>query len=215
MAANLVPPPLAHMLSPAGPRPVAGSGPQPVLVIPQSSPGAPLRTGGRRGRWVIAAVVVLIAAAVATAAWRSSHATPTMHYVTTPVTRGSVTRAVTASGSVNPETTIQVGTYVSGVIQKLSCDYNTPVRKGQLCAKIDPRPYQTVVDQDRANLSTARAQLAKDQTSLAYAKLTLDRTTGLRERGIVSQDALDSAKSAYDQATAEVDLDKSDRKSVV
>jgi HlyD family secretion protein len=110
---------------------------------------------------------------------------------------------------VNPEITIQVGTYVSGVIQELHCDYNTVVRKGQLCAKIDPRPYQVVVDQDRANLSTAKAQLTKDQTSMALAKLTYDRNVDLRARGIVSQDTLDSAKSTYDQAAAQVDLDKS------
>ena len=140
--------------------------------------------------------------------WQSAHATTPVHYATAKVTRGSVTRTVTASGSVNPVTTIQVGTYVSGVIQELYCDYNTQVRKGQLCAKIDPRPYQTVVDQDAAALSTAKAQLAKDQTSEEYAKLTHDRTAELRQRGIVSQDTLDSAKNAYDQAVAQVDLDK-------
>ncbi len=156
-------------------------------------------------------VVLLTAAVVAIAgqAWRVARTPATVRYVTVPVTRGSVTRAVTASGSVNPVTTIQVGTYVSGVIQELYCDYNTVVRKGQLCAKIDPRPYQTIVDQDRANLSTAKAQLLKDQTNLTYAKLTYDRNAGLRERGIVSQDTLDAAKSTYDQAAAQVTLDQS------
>jgi HlyD family secretion protein len=155
--------------------------------------------------------VTLVCVALAAAAWetwRAQHTVPTVHYVTAPVTRGSVTRAVTASGSVNPVTTIQVGTYVSGVVQQLYCDYNTQVRKGQLCAKIDPRPYQTLVDQDKANLSTARAQLAKDQTNLDYATLTYHRTSDLRTRGIVSQDTLDSAKSAQDQATSQVELDK-------
>jgi HlyD family secretion protein len=131
-----------------------------------------------------------------------------VRYVTVPATRGDVTRAVTASGSVNPVTTIQVGTYVSGVIQELRCDYNSVVRKGQLCARIDSRPYQVIVDQDRANLSTARAQLAKDQTNLALAKLTYARTDDLRGRGIVAQDALDTAKSSYDEAAAQVELDK-------
>jgi HlyD family secretion protein len=158
---------------------------------------------------VLAISALAVLAATAVVMWRASHATAMVRYVTAPVTHGGITRAVTASGSVNPVTTIQVGTYVSGVIEELFCDYNTQVRKGQLCAKIDPRPYQTVVDEDRANLSTARAQLAKDQTNLQYAKLTYDRTTELRERGIVSQDTLDSAKSTIDQATAQVDLDQS------
>jgi HlyD family secretion protein len=113
------------------------------------------------------------------------------------------------SGTVNPVTTVQVGTYVSGVIQELLCDYNTPVRKGQLCARIDPRPYQTVVDQESANLSTAKAQLGKDLANLNYTKLTDERTQDLLQRGIVSQDTLDSAKTAYDQAQAQIELDKS------
>jgi multidrug efflux pump subunit AcrA (membrane-fusion protein) len=150
-----------------------------------------------------------VAVVVAFEAWQNAHATTTVRYITAPVTRGAVTRAVTASGSVNPVITIQVGTYVSGVIQQLYCDYNTVVRKGQLCAKIDPRPYQVIVDQDRANVSTAKAQLTKDETSLALAELTYDRTVDLRTRGIVSQDTLDSAKSTYDQALAQVELDKS------
>src|SRR6187200_827236 len=87
---------------------------------------------------------------------------PAPHYVTGTVTRGDVQRTVTASGTVNPMTTVQVGTYVSGVLQDLHCDFNTEVKAGQLCAKIDPRPYQSIVDQETAALGTARAQLAKD-----------------------------------------------------
>ena len=116
--------------------------------------------------------VITVAAIVAIDACQYAQATTSVRYVTAPVTRGAVMRTVTASGSVNPLTTIQVGTYVSGVIHELYCDYNTLVRKGQRCAKIDPRPYQVIVDQGRANLSAARAQLTKDRTSLALAKLT-------------------------------------------
>ena len=185
-----------------------GPGPQPAPV-PRATPTAPVRFHGRRRWWVFAALAALLAAGAAGEAWRVSTAVVPVRYVTAAVTRGAVTRAVIASGSVNPEITIQVGTYVSGVIQELRCDFNTQVRKGQLCAKIDPRPYQMILDQDQANLSAAKAQLAKDETNVAYACLTYERTMGLRERGIVSQDALDGAKSAYDQATAQIELDKS------
>ena len=57
-------------------------------------------------------------------------------------TRGAVTRTVTATGTVNPVLTIIVGSYVSGTIQDIHCDYNTQVKKGEVCATIDPRPYQ-------------------------------------------------------------------------
>lgn len=133
-----------------------------------------------------------------------------MHYVTAAVTRGAVVRTVTATGSVNPVTTIQVGTYVSGVIQQLYCDYNTRVRRGQLCARIDPRPYQTVVEQSKANLSTAKAQLTKDQTNLEYAKLTYERNTALLAGGLVAQDTVDAAKSTFTQAAAQVELDNAE-----
>jgi len=186
-------------------------GPSPQLVprMPRPAPMVVAPVRRHRSRWVLAISVVAILGTAAVEMWRMSNAPATVHYVTAPVTRGGISRAVTASGSVNPVTTIQVGTYVSGVIQELFCDYNTQVRKGQLCAKIDPRPYQTIVDQDRANVSTARAQLTKDQTNLRYAQLTYDRTTELRERGVVSQDTLDTAQSALDQAAAQVELDKS------
>src|SRR5437016_4984218 len=67
-------------------------------------------------------------------------------YVTMPVERGSITARVTATGSVNPVKTVQVGTYVSGPIQVISVDFNSPVQRGQLLAKIDPRPFQVTVD---------------------------------------------------------------------
>ena len=155
------------------------------------------------------AAVLLAAAGALPEVWLHTRATPSVHYATAEVSRGSVARAVTGSGTVNPVTTIQVGTYVSGVIQELFCDYNTKVTKGQLCAKIDPRPYQTVVDQELATLETAKAQLVKDQTNLAYAKLTYKRNLALQQRGIVPQDTADSARSVSDQAQAQIDLDQS------
>jgi len=190
---------------------VPGPGPHTAAAISSDTLPRPARAHPRlrRRRWVtLLCLVLTVTAAAGIEAWRNSHRAPAMRYITTPVTRGDVTRAVTASGSVNPVNTIQVGTYVSGVIQELHCDYNTVVRKGQLCAKIDPRPYQVIVDQDRASLSMAKAQLGKDQTVLSLAKLTCDRTADLRARGIAAQDALDTARSDYEEAAAQVELDK-------
>jgi HlyD family secretion protein len=94
------------------------------------------------------------------------------------------------------------------VIQDLQCDYNTQVKKGQICAKIDPRPYQTVVDQNKANLAVAKAQLEKDKANLAYTKLGLDRAAKLVQTKAVSQDTYDNAKSTYDQALATITFDE-------
>jgi HlyD family secretion protein len=143
----------------------------------------------------------------AIAAWWASSSRSAIDYTAVSVTRGAITRAVSATGTVNPELTIIVGTYVSGVIQQLYCDYNTEVKKGQLCAKIDPRPYQALVDQNKANLAVARAQLEKDKASLTYAQVSLDRNARLVQTKAVSQDAYDSAKSVYQQAQAQVEFD--------
>ena len=131
-------------------------------------------------------------------------------YITAPVTRGAVARAVTATGTVNPVVTVQVGSYVSGVIERVLCDYNTHVAKGQLCAQIDPRPYQTVVDQDRANVAAAQAQLEKDRTAAQYAQISYARNADLGKRGIVAQDVVDQSKTTADQAKAQLEVDSTE-----
>jgi HlyD family secretion protein len=185
---------------PAKEREIPGK-PVPASTIPS------LKTGFRK-HWLIAGLASLLAVAIAGTTWWALAARNPVHYVTAQVTRGAVSRAVTATGTVNPELTIIVGAAVSGVIQELSCDYNTQVKKGQVCAKIDPRPYQTVVDQNKANLAVARAQLEKDKANLAYTKTALDRYAGLLQTHAVSQEAFDNAKNAYDQAVAQIDFDE-------
>src|SRR5262245_10946215 len=161
---------------------------------------------GRVGTWSVALGLIAVSA-LGYLLWRRDPAQPT--YVTAEVRRGPVVRTITTTGAVDPVITVEVGAYVSGTIQSCSCDYNTKVRAGQLCAKIDPRPYQVVVDQDAANLANAQAQLKKDQASLAYAKISYDRDKGLLHHGIVSRDTVDNDKSTYDQAVAQVKVDES------
>ena len=158
--------------------------------------------------WAIGAVVALMLAVAAISVWWSVGSSSEIRYATVPVTIGPIARSISATGTVNPELTIIVGTYVSGVIQELSCDYNTQVKRGQSCAKIDPRPYQSMVDQGKANLAVAKAQLEKDNASLIYAKLSLGRLATLVQTNAVSRDAYDNAKSVYDQALAQIAFDE-------
>ena len=161
------------------------------------------------GAWIIGGLLslLLFAGLVGTLLWASGgHAG--VQYATAPVTRGPITRSVTATGTVNPVLTIIVGSYVSGVIQQLYCDYNTQVKQGQICAKIDPRPYQSVVNENKANLAVQKAQLEKDKADLVYLKLTYERNAHLLKTYAASQDAVDNAKSAYDQAQAQIALDE-------
>lgn len=158
--------------------------------------------------WAIAAGVALMLAVATISVWWSVGSGSGIRYATAPVTIGPIARSISATGTVNPELTIIVGTYVSGVIQELSCDYNTQVKRGQSCAKIDPRPYQSMVDQGKANLAVAKAQLEKDKASLVYAKLSLERHATLVQTNAVSRDAYDNAKSVYDQALAQITFDE-------
>ena len=158
-------------------------------------------------RWLVIPAALLLVLAGG-AAWWSLGGSPAIHYATVPATQGAVVRTVSATGTVNPELTIIVGSYVSGVIQSLSCDYNTKVKTGQVCATIDPRPYQSLVDQAKANLDIAKAQLEKDKALLVYAKINSERRATLVAKESESKDIADLALSAYDQALAQIGLDQ-------
>jgi HlyD family secretion protein len=181
-----------------------------IVPFPASEQPAKVPTP-RRGiaaRWLIGVGAALILVAAGLGVWWSVGSGTAVRYVTLPVTIGPIARSVSATGAVNPELTIIVGTYVSGVIQELSCDYNTQVKRGQVCAKIDPRPYQSIVDQGKANLAVAKAQLEKDEASLIYAKLNLGRLATLVPTNAVSKDAYDNAQNVYDQAVAQITFDE-------
>lgn len=180
--------------------------PSKLVPFPVTPPIMPKPRG--RKYWLVAGLLSLLIVAIAAATWWALGERSSVHYVAAPVAKGAVIRAVTATGTVNPELTIIVGAAVSGFIQQLYCDYNTRVKKGQVCARIDPRPYQSVVDQNKANLAVAKAQLEKDKANLTYAKLALGRAATLVPTHAVSQDAYDSAKSAYDQALAQITFDE-------
>jgi HlyD family secretion protein len=158
----------------------------------------------KNSTWMLAIAVIIVVAGV----WfffGGSTAAPKI--VTAEVTEGPIVRSVTATGTVNPVITVQVGTYVSGPITAIFADYNAPVKKGQAIAKIDPRPYQVTVDIAHATLANSIAQLGKDQADLDYKKITHDRDLELYKADAVSKDTVDSANSAWQMAVAQVKLD--------
>ena len=178
---------------------------QMARLPPAAAPAVAPRRRLRRGA-VGAAVLLLLG--LGGGWWWTTSRPAAARYLTAEATRGDITRTVTATGTVNPVLTVIVGTYVSGVIQTISCDYNTEVKQGQVCAKIDPRPYQAVVDQDKANLDIAKAQLGKDQAALAYAEVNYQRNRILAQRDYASKDVADNARNLYEQARAQVALDR-------
>lgn len=120
----------------------------------------------------------------------------------------AVAKTISTTGTLGPVATVTVGSQISGVVQEVSCDFNTAVKKGQLCAKIDPRPFQRAVDQARANLANAKATLEQHEASLAYVKASYERSSTLVQRGVVSKDAFESVQSNFGQARAQIEVDK-------
>jgi len=169
-----------------------------------SSPAGAAALGARRIALLAGGAVLLLALLLAW--WTHTRPAPETGFVTEPVDRGPIEVAVTATGTVNPVTNVQVGTYVSGPILQLFADYNSPVTKGQLVAKIDPRPFQVKVQQADAGVATAQATAAKARADLGIKQLAFERNRVLRQRNLIAQNDLDTAKSDYEQAQAQLAL---------
>ncbi len=118
-------------------------------------------------------------------------------YITEKVTRGDIVTAVTATGTLNAVTSVNVGTQVSGRITTLFADFNSPVTKGQTIARIDPALFQAQVDQARANLANAKANLEKAAATEVDGKRTWDRYVNLFGRDLVAKSQMDAAETAY------------------
>ena len=157
----------------------------------------------RRLLAVSGALLILLAAVL----WWWLGRAPPLHYVTARVTRGDIQRTVTMTGTLNPIVTAQVESYVSGNIKTWTCDYNTIVRIGQICATIDPLPFQVVVDQDTASLHSAQAALAKDRVAVANQEQIYAYDQKLIGEGIVSQEQINTDKATLEQDRAQVKLD--------
>lgn len=139
--------------------------------------------------------------------WRwFSAAPPPLQYKTVLVDRGPVVSMVTATGTVNPVVSVQVGSQVTGKIKELYADFNSVVTKGQLIAQIDPALFQARVASARAALKTARGNLAKSRAQLAQRTLELRRMETLRAQQFVPQSDLDLARTNHKDASAQVEV---------
>jgi HlyD family secretion protein len=125
-------------------------------------------------------------------------------FVTAKVDRGRISARVTASGTLSALVTVQVGSQVSGRIQNLYVDYNSPVKKGQLIAQIDPQLYQATADQANANLMAANANLAKAKVQNQDTERQAKRADELVAQKLISQAERDTARANADAAAAGV-----------
>lgn len=125
-------------------------------------------------------------------------------YITVPVEKRDITSICTATGTINPVTTVSVGTQVSGKISALHADYNTPVNKGQLIAEIDPAAFTAQLGQARANLLAAQAALEQAEADRTDSRRNLGRMRQLHAEQVVGQSELDTADTRHAVAEAQV-----------
>jgi HlyD family secretion protein len=116
-------------------------------------------------------------------------------YTTGVARKGSIINIITASGTIQADTTVAVGTQVSGVVRKIYVDFNTPVRKGQLIAELDKTPLETQVQQAEASLEDAKSEVE-------FQKVTFERYKALLDKKLVAQADFDQVKYNYDKAKA-------------
>ena len=161
-----------------------------------------------KNKWTIIGAL-LIAISALTAFKLESNKAP--QYFTEKVTKGDIQNVVQATGTINAVTTVQVGSEVSGTIQKLYADFNSHVSKDQIVAQIEPSLFQGAVLQAKAdlgdgqaNLAVAKANLNKAKAGAVQAKQDLDRYQALAAAGVVPAQQLDAAKATSQSDDAAV-----------
>lgn len=188
-----------------------------------SLPAPLVGTIGKIPKWLLAAIaaLVIVGFIAGTIVLVRGNAAPQV--VTTPVVRQTLTQSVTASGTVNAQNTITVGTQVSGTIAELDVDFNSKVREGQVLARIDPSTFQAQVNQASAAVAQAQAQanaasanasgasssiavsnaaVAKARDALVLAQQTYNRDNALLKQGYIAQSAVDADSANLTQAQA-------------
>jgi len=153
-------------------------------------------------KYILLTIIILCCAGVATFFY--FRRTPEISYRTVKIEKGTVVSTVSATGSLSAVTTVQVGTQVSGTIQKLYVDYNSHVKKGQPIAEIDPSLFRATVEQAQGNHLAAEANLQKARVARIEAERTLARNKKLLADGIISQGDYDAAETSFLSATAVV-----------
>ena len=155
--------------------------------------------------WIAAASVIGVGGA---GWWQLSDSPKEPPYVTTPVQTASITQVVSSTGTLQAVVTVQVGSQVSGTIEKLFADFNTKVKAGQIVAQLNQDKFRAAEDQARANLLAAQSNIEKSKVGVADTLRTLERNRQLRTKDLMAQSDLDAAQAAYDAAVAQVEVNR-------
>jgi HlyD family secretion protein len=158
-------------------------------------------TRKRTMMWMLASVGLVATAGAGVATRASTASKPTI--TTVEVTRGSLVQSVSATGSLEAVTTVNVGTQVSGTVQSLYADFNDLVRKGQVLARLDPSLFAARLEQARANLLSARANVDRARASVDDTRQKYERAKELAAEKLLPTSDLETAKANFDGAVAQ------------
>ena len=142
-------------------------------------------------------LVAIVGAVVLGIAWWRHRAGPPPVFTTISVTRADLTQSVTATGTLESVTSVDVSSQISGLIAEVLVDYNSPVHTGDVLARIDPSSYEQRVKQAEADVASARA-------AHQLSRLNTERTRELRTKNLVSQQELDQSEAQFAQAQAQL-----------
>lgn len=167
-------------------------------------------------RYILAILAFFILAG-AFITYRSLHPANNIPYTLAKVKKGALVQKVLATGTINPEVTVQIGSQVSGTVKEIYVDNNSPIKRGQLLAIIDPDAFQAQLAQAVASLDSAKATLARQEANLLYSKALLEkadvqlneaetnlnRMRKLFNEGAISKSQLESTETSFSSARAE------------
>jgi HlyD family secretion protein len=155
--------------------------------------------------WIVLGLVVLVGGGIGIWKWRQhAAASGAPRFETVAVDRGPIVAKVTATGTLSALVTVQVGTQVSGRIKQIMVDFNSPVKKGQVIAKIEPSLFAAALESARANYLAAQGTVAKLEAQAENAKVQYDRAVALFDRKAIAQADLDTAKATMRAANGDV-----------
>jgi HlyD family secretion protein len=160
-----------------------------------------LEPARRRPRWMFAALALLIVVAIVASIVVVRSRAGAVTYTTVPVQTGALAQTVTASGTLNPQNTINVGTQVSGMISEIDADFNSKVKKGQILAKIDPTTFQASLEQAQATLAQSEAQAEASGATASGGPASVAEAQAQAQAAVASAEA---AKMTADAAQAAV-----------
>ena len=165
--------------------------------------GTASRSGVFRWRNLLWAVLAVLVAGVLYSLWPLGGTRAAVTYATEPATRGNLTVIVTATGSAQPITQVNISSELSGAVRKVHVDYNSPVKVGQALADLDTDKLNATIENVRAKLAVAKARVTDTAATIEERRGQYERKKALADKQATTAQDLDLAKAAYDRAVAQ------------